>query len=191
MTMKAVRMQCLVAVFCMLPLMTFAEASPTKADIALKQQAQEKAKAFAVELKQALLGAVKNQGFEQAVYVCQSVAPEIAAKLSVDGWHLSRTSLRARNPSNTADEWEIQQLEFFDQAFKAGAPVSTLTAQLKTPNRYRYMQAIPTGEVCLACHGGRIEPSLEKAIQAAYPRDMATGFTREDIRGAFSLSKSF
>jgi hypothetical protein len=51
------------------------------------------------------------------------------------------------------------------------------------------MKAIPTGEVCLACHGSDITPEVAAAIDERYPDDMARGYSLGDVRGAFSLSK--
>lgn len=55
--------------------------------------------------------------------------------------------------------------------------------------RYRFMKAIPTADLCLACHGESINPDLAAAIDKAYPDDKARGFKTGDIRGAFTLSK--
>ena len=106
------------------------------------------------------------------------------------GWEVARTSLRVRNSANQADIWETQMLNRFDSAFKAGSPITELTATKQDQEAYRYMQAIPTGQVCLACHGQQVEPALLKTIKMNYPMDTATGFTLEDIRGAFTLSKA-
>jgi hypothetical protein len=54
---------------------------------------------------------------------------------------------------------------------------------------FRYMKAIPTGELCLTCHGGSIDPDLAARIRAGYPKDQATGFKLGELRGAFTLSK--
>ena len=51
------------------------------------------------------------------------------------------------------------------------------------------MKAIPTADLCLACHGESINPDIAAAIDEAYPEDQARGFKSGDIRGAFSLSK--
>ena len=47
------------------------------------------------------------------------------------------------------------------------------------------MKAIPTGEVCLTCHGSNIKASLQIRINELYPDDKAYGFKIGDIRGAF------
>lgn len=55
--------------------------------------------------------------------------------------------------------------------------------------RYRYMKAIPLGELCANCQGTDIAPDLAAAIRAKYPQDQATGFKVGELRGAFTLSK--
>ena len=53
----------------------------------------------------------------------------------------------------------------------------------------RYMKAIPVGEVCLTCHGGKLDPSLAAEIARLYPTDRATGFAAGQLRGAFTITK--
>ena len=55
---------------------------------------------------------------------------------------------------------------------------------------YRYMQAIPTAQMCLNCHGSELSGPVKESLQALYPQDQATGFRAGDLRGAFSLQKS-
>ena len=155
----------------------------------LEQQARQKTAEFGRSLKQALVSAIQSEGFPYAVDVCKIKAPDIAQKLSSDGWQVARTSLKTRNPANRPDPWESEMLSAFDAAFKAGKPADKLTAIFSDTSTFRFMQAIPTGKVCLACHGQQVEPGLLQRIQTNYPDDSATGFTLEDIRGAFTLSK--
>jgi hypothetical protein len=54
---------------------------------------------------------------------------------------------------------------------------------------FRFMKAIPTAELCLACHGKDLAPEVAAEIAESYPDDQATGFALGDIRGAFTLSK--
>ena len=54
---------------------------------------------------------------------------------------------------------------------------------------YRFMKAIPTGPVCLACHGDKIDAAVEARIQELYPEDRARGFKAGDIRGAFTITQ--
>jgi cytochrome c551/c552 len=52
-----------------------------------------------------------------------------------------------------------------------------------------YMKAIPTQEVCLACHGSNVKEPVREAIAKQYPADAATGFEKGELRGAFTFVK--
>jgi uncharacterized alpha-E superfamily protein len=166
-----------------------AEAEVQSRQESLTVEAQQRIKRFATTLKTALVSAIQEQGLVHAVDVCHSVAPQIAESLSTEGWQVARTSLKTRNQNNQADMWERDTLEDFDRRFKAGTPAGELTASLQSDTQFRYMKAIPTDKVCLACHGSTVDETLSQAIINKYPQDRAVGFTLEDIRGAFTLSK--
>lgn len=159
----------------------------------LQQQAKEKIKTFANNLKSELVAAIQQGGLEEGIRVCHHRAPEIAALSSNDGWHLGRTSLKLRNPDNAPDSWEQSILEQFQRRFENGERVQSMTASAKVDTQqtkaYRYMQAIAVEGVCLACHGQNISPTTHAMIQKYYPQDQATGFQNGDLRGAFSLIK--
>jgi hypothetical protein len=52
------------------------------------------------------------------------------------------------------------------------------------------MKAIPTGAVCLTCHGTEVKPEVLTKIKELYPNDKATGYQEGDIRGAFVAVKN-
>ena len=149
---------------------------------------------FATTLQGELQAAMKDGGPTNAIAVCQDRAPAIAATLSESsGWQVGRTSLKTRNSNNAPDAWEQKVLADFDARRAAGEDVQPMayaevveTADGKT---FRFMKAIPTGEVCLACHGRDITPEVAAALDERYPDDMARGYSLGDVRGAFSLSK--
>lgn len=158
-------------------------------------EAKALVKEFATTLQGELQAAMKNGGPTNAIAVCQERAPAIAADLSAQsGWEIGRTSLKARNAAdNTPDAWEQQVLADFDARRAAGEDVQPMayaevveTADGKT---FRFMKAIPTGDVCLACHGSDITPEVVAAIDERYPDDAARGYSLGDVRGAFTLAK--
>ena len=159
------------------------------------QQAHAIVKQFATTLKGELQQAMKSGGPANAVGVCKEQAPAIAASLAEQtGWEVGRTSLKPRNVAlNAPDAWEQRVMKQFEDRKAAGQPVAGMTyaevVESDSGGTYRYMQAIPTAEVCLACHGSNIEPGLAESIDQAYPDDQARGFAIGDIRGAFTLSK--
>ena len=152
-------------------------------------------KEFATTLQGELQAGMKAGGPTKAISVCQERAPAIAADLaSRSGWEVGRTSLKPRNVADNApDAWETGVLETFETRKAAGEPVTELAygevVETEAGKQFRFMKAIPTGQVCLACHGSDITEDVAAAIDAAYPQDQARGFAEGDIRGAFSLAK--
>ncbi len=165
----------------------------TTSDEALRTETRKAIKEFAGELKGTLKGALKGSGPEGAIQVCNKAAPAISRAIAEKyGWQkVGRTSLKTRNPANAPDAWEKRVLLEFEKRKASGEPVQKLEHGeiVETANGkvYRYMKAIPTGKVCLTCHGTRIKPELAKRIKTLYPEDRATGFRPGDIRGAFTV----
>jgi hypothetical protein len=152
-------------------------------------------KEFAVTLKGELEAAMKSGGPTKAIGVCKERAPAIAADLSArSGWTIGRVSLKPRNARlGVPDAWQRQVLTRFDERQAAGEPVDTMAfaevVQDQGSKQFRFMKAIPTGEVCLACHGSHITPEVTAALDQAYPEDQARGYALGEVRGAFSLAK--
>lgn len=158
-----------------------------------KQQTIEatgKIKAFAVELKDTLKTNIEHGGLKQGIEVCKKMAIPIAQKHSTDGWQLKRTSLKLRNTLNAPDVWEIEQLNNFERQKLNGKNINKLVVTTTTDTGvFRLMKAIPTGEVCLKCHGKNISSEVKNSLGKNYPQDIATDFSLGDIRGAFSIIK--
>ena len=155
-------------------------------------ESRKAVKEFAGELKKELIAALEGGGPTKAVTVCSRKAPEIADRISSDrGWEVGRTSLRVRNPGNEPDSWERRTLEAFEERRAKREDLSTMenSEVLAEGGRrvFRYMKAIPTGDVCLVCHGSNIAEPLKAELDKLYPGDRARGFNKGDIRGAFTV----
>ncbi len=151
-------------------------------------------KALAAELKGTLQSAIKADGPVKAISVCKDKAPKLAQKVSKEkGMEVERTSLKIRNELNAPDPWELSVMEQFEHRKAEGEPVKTLEySEIMQHNGnkvFRYMKAIPTADVCLVCHGEKIADNLSAEIKKLYPNDRATGFSKGDIRGAFTVVK--
>lgn len=153
----------------------------------LKAEAAALVPPFQQHLLQTVKQAMQEGGPTHAVESCQLLAPQIAAEHSNAPWQVGRTALKVRNPENTADAWERSVLEEFASRAKAGEPLQGMHKAQVVEGEFRYMQAIPTGEPCLACHGPAIKPELATLIEQRYPADQAHGFQLGELRGAFSL----
>ncbi|HIE40902.1 MAG TPA: DUF3365 domain-containing protein [Thiomicrorhabdus sp.] len=174
-----------------LPFNTFAQNNTEQLD----QEARNIAKQFLGQLKPELQKSMKSQGAAKTVAFCHTKAPEIAKSIAQQtGWDINRVSLKPRGENATPDQWEAAVLKRFNNQVANGVPPKTIefSAIVKTGGQteYRYMKAIPTGNVCLACHGSKIAPPIQDTLQQLYPNDSATGYSKGQIRGAFSFSKT-
>ena len=151
-------------------------------------------KEFFTSLKGQLQAAMKAGGPVAAIPVCNVQAPAIARNLAYNsGWEVGRTSLKLRNPANRPDPWERAVLEQFETRKAAGEAADKMefseVVDAEGVKTFRYMKAIPTGDVCLKCHGTEIDSEVQSQLLRYYPGDQATGYALGDIRGAFTLSK--
>ncbi len=155
-------------------------------EMSLEARSGQISDAFGKRLKTELQAAMSQGGPANAVDVCKEQAPRIAAALSREsGAKVRRTSLRFRNPGNAPEPWEAQVLRDFDNADN---PDELTYFEASEDGVARYMRAIPTAPLCLACHGEQLDPSVAEMLAREYPHDRATGYRAGEIRGAFSIS---
>lgn len=138
---------------------------------------------FKASLKQALVTGLAR-GPAHAIDACRIEAPEIAARLSVDGVSMGRSSDRLRNPANAAPDWVQGVLD--DYLTAAGQPEARTLAL--SDAEHGYVEPIFAGGLCLNCHGAHLAPAVSEQLAALYPDDAATGYAEGDFRGVFWVS---
>lgn len=158
------------------------------------EQAKKAAAAFGGALKSELVMAMQSGGAIEAIDVCHTRADEIAGRLSKEtGMNVSRVSVKNRNPGNVANDWQLKVLQSFDERRESGETPGSLTwnETVENPNgaEFRFMKAIPTGGLCLQCHGTAIAPEVSTRLNELYPDDKATGYSEGQIRGAFLVTR--
>lgn len=140
---------------------------------------------------------VADKGVAGAIPVCKEQAPElIAQKRKETGWDIRRVSLKSRNAERgTPDLWEARVLADFNIRAAHGEKPETLEKSeivtLDGKPVLRYMKALPTGDVCLKCHGPAesLDAGLKAKLAESYPHDQATGYTKGQIRGALTVKR--
>jgi len=157
--------------------------------------AQTAIKSLAGTLKNELQTAMQNGGPTAAIKVCNTRALPLTHEIAIEhGLQLKRVSLKNRNPANKPGEWQAVVLRDFEERAARGEDVSQLswseTVNTGGVQEFRLMKAIPTGGVCLACHGTALSPEISQLLNELYPDDQATGFSEGDIRGAFVVTKT-
>jgi hypothetical protein len=156
----------------------------------LVEQAKGAVQKLGGTLKGELETALKTGGPVEALTICQKRAPELAKSISDEvGMQVGRVSLKNRNPNGVANEWQSKVLNEFDSRKAAGEDPNTLVYSDIVNQEFRFMKAIPTGQVCLTCHGTTISPAVTAKLKELYPKDIATGYKEGDLRGAFVAVK--
>ncbi len=137
-----------------------------------------------------------TNGPAAAIKVCKDLAPSITSEISrKTGQRVTRVSLKIRNPLlGSPDAWEQKVLADFAIRAKTESPSAIEFAEIvsEPQGKYlRYMKAIPMQEVCMKCHGtpDAIAPEVKEQLNVEYPHDKATGYSVNQIRGAFSIKK--
>ena len=162
----------------------------------LIEEAKLAVQALGGTLKGELQLAMKSGGPSKAMDVCNIKAPEIAKAVSADkNMAVSRVSLKNRNPvTGKANAWQSTVLNDFETRKAGGEKPDTLAYAdiVKTDDgkqEFRFMKAIPTGGMCLTCHGTELKPEVTAKLKSLYPDDKATGYKEGDLRGAFLVVK--
>jgi hypothetical protein len=151
-------------------------------------QSMDIAARFQKELGERLMTAMASGGPVEAIAVCHTDAPDIAAQLSNEtGALVGRTALRLRNSANAPDAGARAVLEDFRSRLEAGATEPPERFERGTDGSARYMKAIVMQPQCLACHGQDLAEPVSAAIEERYPEDQATGFVAGELRGAFLI----
>ena len=161
------------------------QGTPDTVSEAEMDRARETLVPFKEELVDALMGTLQDSSPEEAIHVCRDKAPEIAARLSVDGVRMGRTSHKTRNPANAPEPWVEPLLAAYLEE-----PTNTKPrAVIVDDSTYGYVEPIYVMPFCLSCHGPSVEPELQATIESLYPEDRATGFKANDLRGLFWVTQ--
>ena len=157
----------------------------------LISQNRETTKLYGSQLKQKLSQAMKKGGPILAIEACKIQAPKISSLMAEQGKPVARTSLKYRNRNNAPDKWEVGVLNKFNRLQKEGVSPKGMefyeVVSEDGQDYFRHMKAIPTGNICLACHGKTIAPILISKLDELYPDDKARGYRAGEIRGAFTF----
>lgn len=167
-------------------------------DPALRTHTRQTAVPLLPKVVQAMQEAVQEKGTVGAIPVCKEKAPQLLQDLRRQtGWTIRRVSLRTRHrETGTPDAWEARQLADFNiQAANGVKPETLEVGELLTTTDgsrvYRYLKALPVGEICLSCHGApeTFADDLTAALRKDYPDDRATSYRVGQIRGALSVTR--
>lgn len=149
------------------------------------EQGQQYAMATKAVLGKNLLGAINKKGSTGAVEFCNTRAiPLTDSMQQVQNVQIKRVSDQNRNPNNRANADEMAYIKAAKIALQNGETIKGKVAERNGQMIGYY--PILTNDMCLQCHGdpaNDIRPETLNKIQTLYPKDQATGYKTNELRG--------
>ena len=162
---------------------------------AVRTEGAAAAQALMTTLQTNLVTSMEEGGLVQAVEFCASRALALTDSVSEslgDGISIKRVSEMHRNPENAPDASEIEAIRHFEAALADGGRLPDDWVQETPSGELRYYRPMTIAPPCLSCHGDpdTMDPRVRKAIETAYPDDLATGYEAGDFRGLVRVTVS-
>jgi len=145
------------------------------------------------KLKTLLVDEITTNGPIKAIEMCSTLAPAMAKTASQKtGWNIKRVSLKNRNPEAKADKWEANAINGFEKELAANTDALMEKGEIVKINKkqyFRYAKGLKTVKECLLCHGKaeNISPEVNAKLKELYPKDLATGYEINQVRGIVSV----
>jgi len=163
------------------------------------QESRDVAAAMLKELGQKLQAAMAEGGALNAIGVCHTQAPAIAARISAEeNITITRIGTRVRNPVlGVPNDWQALALKEFEDGLAKGQKpadmefVQAVKAGAGSRMELRYAKPIVTQPMCLSCHGSGddISQQVKAKLDELYPNDKANGYKVGELRGAVVVTR--
>ena len=131
---------------------------------------------------------IKNKGTKAAVTFCNLNAfPIIDSMSTVHNASIIRVSNKARNPNNIANQNETTYILNYQQQLDNGEELHPILEE--TNDLATFYMPIVTNDMCLQCHGEKnnINKETLDEIKRLYPKDLAIGYSVNQIRGIWKV----
>ncbi|HHS96121.1 MAG TPA: DUF3365 domain-containing protein [Phaeodactylibacter sp.] len=132
-----------------------------------------------------LKSAIKNKGTENAVEFCHERAYPLTDSMAIVlNAKIKRVSDQPRNPKNAANESELKYIASAKSILATQGKIKPQVQELNGKMVGYY--PILTNKMCMQCHGKPntdIQAATLEKLNALYPKDMARGYTENQLRG--------
>ncbi len=141
------------------------------------------------QISKNLFAAISKGGTTHALSYCNSNALAITDSMAtLYQASIKRVSDKTRNPSNKANDEELEQINHFKIVL---AHNEVLAPVIKTKNdSVSFYYPIVTNNLCLQCHGTPQKDITENTLatlKQVYPNDQAIGYSENEVRGIWSI----
>ena len=162
----------------------------------ISEESKEILQKYAIETKgvlgKNLMNAINTQGTEKAIEFCSTKAIVLTDSMSIAfNASIKRVSDKPRNPINMANDNETAFINELKQKISKGEKMTPKFTE--SDGKITGYFPIETNAMCLQCHGSKdldINPNVLKKIAQLYPKDLATGYKENQIRGIFVVTQN-
>ncbi len=162
----------------------------------ISEESKEILQKYALETKgvlgKNLMNAINTQGTEKAIEFCSTKAIVLTDSMSIAfNASIKRVSDKPRNPINMANDNETAFINELKQKISKGEKMTPKFTE--SDGKITGYFPIETNAMCLQCHGSKdldIKPNVLKKIAQLYPKDQATGYKENQIRGIFVVTQN-
>ena len=162
----------------------------------ISEESKEILQKYALETKgvlgKNLMNAINTQGTEKAIEFCSTKAIVLTDSMSIAfNASIKRVSDKPRNPINMANDNETAFINELKQKISKGEKMTPKFTE--SEGKITGYFPIETNAMCLQCHGSKdldIKPNVLKKIAQLYPKDQATGYKENQIRGIFVVTQN-
>lgn len=134
-----------------------------------------------------LMGSIQKKGTLAALEFCNIKAMPLTDSMATKhSAIIKRVSDKNRNPNNKANAEELKYITQFKTALAAKKEIKPVV--LEKGNQVQFYYPIETNTMCLQCHGNQIKPDVQKQILKLYPKDLAVGYSENQVRGIWSIT---
>ena len=162
----------------------------------ISEESKEILQKYALETKgvlgKNLMNAINTQGTEKAIEFCSTKAIVLTDSMSIAfNASIKRVSDKPRNPINMANDNETAFINELKQKISKGEKMTPKFTE--SDGKITGYFPIETNAMCLQCHGSKdldIKPNVIKKIAQLYPKDQATGYKENQIRGIFVVTQN-
>lgn len=137
-----------------------------------------------------LMGTIQKKGTLAALNFCNVQAFPLTDSMSVVyKATIKRVSDKPRNIKNVANTLEKGYINIFKEETKANKESEPIVVE--SAENVKFYYPIKTNSMCLQCHGtptSDIKSTTLAQIDKLYPKDLAIGYSENQVRGIWSIT---
>jgi nitrate reductase cytochrome c-type subunit len=136
-----------------------------------------------------LMESIQQKGTLEALAFCNHQAIPLTDSMATKyNATIKRVSDKNRNPNNKANTEELKYIAQFKKDLATKQEIQPVV--IEKGDKIQFYYPIETNTMCLQCHGKpeQIQPEVRAKTLQLYPKDLAIGYSENEVRGIWSIT---